>query len=97
MTSVDKKLASSCFAHVKKVEQIFKDGDSFVEKEIESDLVEEDTDTIECTTWNVKSFVPSGNDNLVDFASTVKTVGIYHVSLKSYNQSLGAHPFQKKR
>ncbi|CAF3779217.1 unnamed protein product [Rotaria sp. Silwood1] len=45
MASVDKKLATSFFAHVKKVEQTFIDGDSFVETEIEPDLVEESTDT----------------------------------------------------
>ncbi|CAF5017788.1 unnamed protein product, partial [Rotaria sp. Silwood1] len=45
MASVDKKLATSFFAHVEQVEQTFIDGDSFVEKEIEPDLVEESTDT----------------------------------------------------
>ncbi|CAF3026156.1 unnamed protein product, partial [Rotaria sp. Silwood2] len=43
MASVDKKLATSFFAYVKKVEGTFIDGDSFVEKEIEPDLVEEST------------------------------------------------------
>ena len=43
MGALDTELAMSYFKHVEKVEQMFKDADSFLEEDIEPNLVEETT------------------------------------------------------
>ena len=43
MGALDTELATSYFKHVEKVEQTFKDADSFLEEDIEPNLVEEIT------------------------------------------------------
>ncbi|CAF4273713.1 unnamed protein product [Rotaria sordida] len=47
MGGLDTELATSYFEHVEKVEQTFKDADSFLEEDIEPNLVEEETMTEE--------------------------------------------------
>ncbi len=47
MSALDAELATSYFHHVTKLEQTFKDADSFLEVEIEPNLVEEETVTEE--------------------------------------------------
>ncbi|CAF4278155.1 unnamed protein product, partial [Rotaria sordida] len=47
MGGLDTELATSYFKHVEKVEQTFTDADSFLEEDIEPNLVEEETMTEE--------------------------------------------------